>query len=148
AVSWGLERQQASSAVSTWGIENVLVEEKQQQFVSLPCGLLFSININWFSPIKRLHAYSTSAIYVIILNNPRSKHFLAQEMLLYCVIPGPHKPTLEQLNEIMEPLVKEFQELYKGECMVCVSGKEKTAINGLTFLQAGVAIIWKTTPLY
>ncbi|ETW81181.1 hypothetical protein HETIRDRAFT_169935 [Heterobasidion irregulare TC 32-1] len=107
-MSWGLEQLQVSSAVSTWGIEDVLVEEKWQQFISLLCGLLFSININWFSLTKHLCAYSTSAIYVTILNNPRSKHFLAQETLLYCVIPGPHEPTLEQLNEITRLLAKEF----------------------------------------
>ncbi|ETW78268.1 hypothetical protein HETIRDRAFT_120128 [Heterobasidion irregulare TC 32-1] len=73
-------------AVSTWGVEDVLVEEKWQRFISLPCGLLFSINIDWFSPTKCSHAYSTSTIYVTILNNPRSKCFLAQETLLYCFV--------------------------------------------------------------
>ena len=46
-VSWGLERRKVSSAVSTWGVEDVLVHEKRQRYVSLPCGLLFSINIDW-----------------------------------------------------------------------------------------------------
>ena len=107
------------------------MEEKQQRFVSLPCGLLFSINIDWcvphllrvfvnpissrFSPTKRSRAYSTGAIYVTILNNPRSKRFLPQETILYCVIPGPQEPTLEQLNHITEPLVEELQALYEGE---------------------------------
>ncbi|ETW82454.1 hypothetical protein HETIRDRAFT_426132 [Heterobasidion irregulare TC 32-1] len=117
AVSWGWERRKVSSAVSLWGVEDVLVEEKQQRFVSLPCGLLFSINIDWFSPTKRSRAYSTGAIYVTILNNPRSKHFLPQETILYCVIPGPQEPTLEQLNHITEPLVEELWALYEGVTM-------------------------------
>ena len=68
-----------------------------------------------FSPTKRSRAYSTGAIYVTILNNPRSKRFLPQETILYCVIPGPHEPTLEQLNQITEPLCQELQALYKGQ---------------------------------
>ena len=48
AVAWGLERRKVSSAVSQWGVDDVLVEEKRQRFVSLPCGLLFSINIDWY----------------------------------------------------------------------------------------------------
>lgn len=47
AVACGLERRKVRSAVSQWGVEDVLVEEKQQRFVSLPCGLLLSINIDW-----------------------------------------------------------------------------------------------------
>ena len=133
AVSWGLERRKVSSAVSRWGVEDVLVEEKVQRFVSLPCGLLFSVNIDWyaclifvrpvtahqfssrFSPTKRSRLHSTGAIYVTILNNPRAKRFLPQETILYCVIPGPHEPTLEQLNYITEPLVDELQRLERGE---------------------------------
>ena len=48
AVAWGLERRKVSTAVSSWGVEDVLVEEKRQRFVSLPCGLLFSINLDWY----------------------------------------------------------------------------------------------------
>ena len=133
AVSWGLERRKVSSVVSRWGVEDVLVEEKVQRFISLPCGLLFSVNIDWyaclifvhpvtahqfssrFSPTKRSRLHSTGAIYVTILNNPRAKRFLPQETILYCVIPGPHEPTLEQLNYITEPLVDELQRLERGE---------------------------------
>lgn len=61
--------------------------------------------------------------------------------MLYCVIPGPQEPTLEQLNEIMEPLVEELQELYKGQCAVCEEGgKERNTIKGLTFHLAGVTM--------
>ena len=86
-----------------------------------------------FSPNKRSRAYSTGAVYVTILNNPRCKRFLPQETMLYCVIPGPHEPTSEQLNSLTEPLFREFQELYKGEHAVCVEGrKQRSAISGLS----------------
>ena len=41
----GLERRRHGAA--RWGVEDVDVRELNQRFVSLPCGLLLCINIDW-----------------------------------------------------------------------------------------------------
>lgn len=40
--------------------------------------------------------------------------FLREETILVCVVPGPHEPSLEQLNYVLEPFVREVHILYGG----------------------------------
>ncbi|KAI0062605.1 hypothetical protein BV25DRAFT_1915767 [Artomyces pyxidatus] len=119
-----------------WNVEDVDVKGIHQRFVSLPCGLVFMVNIDWFCPMKRNRKYSTGAVYLTICNNPRSKCFLPEETILLCVIPGPHEPSLTQLNYIIEPIVKQILKLYNGVYMR-VHGKENLQeIHGTLYVDA------------
>ncbi|QRV77507.1 Transposase family tnp2 [Ceratobasidium sp. AG-Ba] len=48
-------------------------------------------------------------------------------LILACVIPGPGEPSLEELNQVLDPLVEELQTLYDGvEMTVCEGDTTKT----------------------
>lgn len=53
-------------------------------------------------------------MYLTICNNPRAKRFLREETILVAVIPGPREPSLEELNEVLEPMVRAIKTLYSG----------------------------------
>ncbi|KAF8513519.1 hypothetical protein JB92DRAFT_2556387, partial [Gautieria morchelliformis] len=56
--------------------------------------------------------HSTGAMYSTVINNPRAVRFLGEETFLICVIPGPHEPSLEQINHVFEPFIREVNTLY------------------------------------
>ncbi|KAH9839027.1 uncharacterized protein C8Q71DRAFT_893893 [Rhodofomes roseus] len=114
AIQAGLARRRGGK----WGVQDVDVHELNQRFVSLPCGLVLMFNIDWFCSMKKSR-HSTGAIYVTICNNPRHIRFLRLETILVCTLPGPHEPSLEQLNHVLEPLVEEVIELGNGTYMAC-----------------------------
>ena len=90
AVSWGLERRKVSSAVSPWGVEDVLVEEKRQRFVSLPCGLLLSINIDWYVILLVCSiTLMISFILGFLRQNAPARTPLAQSISRYSIIHDP-----------------------------------------------------------
>jgi len=127
AIQANLERRRSGR----WGVEDVSVTNIAQRFVSLPCGLVLAMNIDWcvrsvlrftlcsfilffrFQTIKG-STHSTGALYVTIKNNPPAIVNLMEETILVCVVPGPNEPSLEQLNSVLEPLISEIQELYQG----------------------------------
>ncbi|KAG0693990.1 hypothetical protein DFH29DRAFT_881020 [Suillus ampliporus] len=107
----GLERQRGGR----WEIEDVDVHELHQRFVSLPCGLVWQINIDWFQAVKgKLGYHSMGAFYAVICNNPRSIHYLPEETILVMVMPGPDEPSLEEMNYLLEPFVESMLRLEKG----------------------------------
>ena len=73
-----------------------------------------------FQPVKG-GKHSTGAVYVTVLNNPREKRFRREETILACVIPGPHEPSLEELNFVLEPLTEELSKLEIGNFIFCMS---------------------------
>lgn len=79
--------------------------------VSLGYGLLAAVNIDWFGMSEK---HSLGAVYVCFLNLHRSLRHRPENTILACVIPGPGEPHLEQLNQILDPLVEEFKTLYAG----------------------------------
>ncbi|KAG2130249.1 hypothetical protein DEU56DRAFT_757923 [Suillus clintonianus] len=85
AIQAGLERRRGGR----WEIQDVDVHELHQRFVSLPCGLVWQIDIDWFQAVK-------------------------EETILVMVIPGPDKPSLEQMNHLLEPFVESLLCLKKG----------------------------------
>ena len=102
---------------------------RPRRFVSLPCGLLVAINIDWygysngiglfthcnirFQAVKgRIH--SSGGVYLTILNLPRDIRYLAENTPFPLAIPGPYEPSLEQLNECMDPVVSDLLDMYKG----------------------------------
>ncbi|KAF7347283.1 hypothetical protein MVEN_01483500 [Mycena venus] len=109
AVQSGLERRRNG----LWEIRDVDVDEVMQRFVALPNGLIIQINIDWFQAVKNA-CHSTGALYATICNNPRQIRFLWEETILLMMFPGPHEPTQDQWNNVMEICVKHFQKLYAG----------------------------------
>lgn len=69
---------------------------------------------------SRNKTHSTGAIYITVINNPETIRFLPSEMHLAIVLPGPEEPTLEQLNEVIAPLIDEFIRLYEGIPIIIV----------------------------
>ena len=68
------------------------------------------MNVDWFSPFKHT-PYSVGAVYLSVMNLPRSKRFLKENMILVGLIPGPNEPALN-INSYLEPLVKELKVLW------------------------------------
>lgn len=67
-----------------------------------------------FSPLRRPRKYSTGAIYISIVNNPRAIRFLQEDTVLFAALPGPHEPTVSQLNNVLDVLVAKVLRLYHG----------------------------------
>lgn len=79
--------------------------------------LAFSLNADGFNPFHMLEAKQTvscTAIYMIILNFPEHLRFLFRNMYLAGVIPGPGKPSLDQINHALSLVVAELLEFWKG----------------------------------
>ncbi|KAK7039964.1 hypothetical protein R3P38DRAFT_3350014 [Favolaschia claudopus] len=109
AIQAGLERRRNG----VWEIRDVDVAERAQQFVALPNGLVFQINIDWFQAVKR-GCHSTGAMYATVCNNPRGIRNLREETMLLLMFPGPREPNSEQYNNAMEIPVRHFKRLYNG----------------------------------
>ena len=84
-------------------------------FLSLPYNFALCLNVDWFQPFKHSH-YSCGAIYVAILNLPRSERYSSENVILLGVIPGPKEPELTK-NSFLEPLVDELLQLWDGVAM-------------------------------
>lgn len=80
-------------------------------FLSKEYNLAFMFNINWFQPYKHLTS-SVGAIYLTIMNLPRSVLFRRENVILIATIPGPHEP--HDINPYLEPLVDELVNLWTG----------------------------------
>lgn len=63
----------------------------------------------------RNKVHSTIAIYVMVVNNPKTIRFLPSKMHLSYVLSGLQEPTVEQLNKLISVLIDEFIQLYNGE---------------------------------
>lgn len=79
--------------------------------------LAFSLNADGFNPFHMLESkqsVSCTAIYMVILNFPEHLRFLFRNMYLAGVIPGPGKPSLDQINHALSLVVAELLEFWKG----------------------------------
>ena len=80
-------------------------------------SLAFSLNADGFQPLHMLEAKQTiscTAVYMVILNFPPALRFLFRNMYLAGVIPGPGKPSLDQINHVLSLLVSELLDFWKG----------------------------------
>jgi hypothetical protein len=57
---------------------------------------------------------SATAIHLVLLNFPEDQRYQHKNMYLAGVIPGPGKPSLEQINHALALIVKELLEFWKG----------------------------------
>lgn len=103
----------------------------RKRLILCELGLNMTINMDWyvFSNI-RSHTnsivscnrcgitdnrpHSCGAVYVAFNDLHRSVRYLPHNVLLVMTIPGPHEPSLEQLNYILAPLIRDLKILYKG----------------------------------
>ena len=79
--------------------------------------LAFSLNADGFHPLHMLEAKQTltcTAIYMVVLNFPPHLRYLFRNMYLAGVIPGPGKPSLDQINHVLSLLVAELLEFWRG----------------------------------
>jgi len=79
--------------------------------------LAFSLGADSFHPLGAREAkqsMSATAIYMVLLNFPKDQRFKYKNMYLVGVIPGPSKPSLEQINHALSLLVRELVEFWKG----------------------------------
>ncbi len=74
-------------------------------------GLVFSLAIDGFNPYQNKPAKQTAtctAIYMVCLSLPPHIRYLPEYMYLVGVIPGPSKPSLDQINHFLRLLVDDL----------------------------------------
>ena len=81
-------------------------------FLSVAHNYAFQLNVDWFQPFDHTQ-HSEGAIYMTVLNLPRQKRFLQENVILVGVIPGPKEPQLH-INSFLNPLVDELHTLWQG----------------------------------
>ena len=74
--------------------------------------LCLALNVDWFQPFKHTR-YSVGALYLSILNLPRSLRFKEENIILVGIIPGPKEPPLN-INSFLQPLVSDLSKLFHG----------------------------------
>lgn len=95
---------------------NQLVDSNGQIFTSQPRSLMVSLNVDWFQPSDNMK-HSSGAIYLAINNLPRNTRMKFSNIVLAGVIPGPHEPNDDQIQNFLKPLVDELLVLYNGVIM-------------------------------
>ena len=68
------------------------MEIESVPFLSTPFNFAFSLNVDWFQPFKHTQ-HSIGVLYMSVLNLPRDVRFLAENVFLIGIIPGPHEPS-------------------------------------------------------
>ena len=96
-------------------------------FLSASLGLGLMMNIDWFQPYKHA-SYSVGAIYITLMNLPRSVRFKRENVVLIGILPGPSEPK-HDINPYLEPLVDELTDLWEGVTMQVCTRSGKTAHN-------------------
>lgn len=83
-----------------------------QPFLSTTSTLALMLNVDWFQPFKHT-TYSVGAIYLSIMNLPRSLRFRSENMILVSIISGPSEPKID-MNTYLDPLVNELNQFLTG----------------------------------
>ena len=102
--------------------------QTSNRFLSIPNNLCLGLNIDWFNPFSET-IYSVGAIYLTVLNLPRTDRFKLENMILIGMIPGPKEP--KNLNPFLKPLIEELKQLYLG-----ITFKNTSSLLSLTRLRA------------
>lgn len=77
--------------------------------------LLFAIAIDWFNAHHSgagKKSWEVGSIFLVCLNLPQHLRFRQENICLLGVIPGPHKPSTDEINHFLWPLVDELLELW------------------------------------
>ena len=81
-------------------------------FLSEEGNLALMMNMDFFQPYKHIQ-YSMGAIYVTILNLPRSVRNKQENTVLVGLIPGPHEPR-HDINAFLDPFVTDLKKYWSG----------------------------------
>lgn len=76
---------------------------------------VFSLNMDGLNPRGNKQAgkkTSIGAIYMVCLNLPPEIRYDIENMFLVGIIPGPHEPSLSQINHLLRPLVADLLEFW------------------------------------
>lgn len=82
-----------------------------RKFTALPNNLCLGMT-DWFNPYEET-LYSVGAIYLVVLNLPRTERYKLENVILVGIIPRPHQP-VGDINCFLSPLVKDLNQMYKG----------------------------------
>lgn len=77
---------------------------------------VFGLNMDGFNPFGNKHGgttASTGAIYMVCLNLPPHLRHRVENIFLVSIIPGPHEPSLVEINELLRPLVDDLLRFWK-----------------------------------
>lgn len=91
----------------------------KRPFFKAPGGegrYMIATNIDGFNPIRTRAAgkqYSVQGIYGVLLDLPEHLRYLPENVYHAGLMPGPKKPSLDQMNYMMEPLVDDLEISYK-----------------------------------
>ena len=97
-------------------------------FLADPFTYGFMLNIDWFKPCKH-NSYAVGAMYLTIMNLPRTMRFKQENVILIGLIPGPKEPE-NDINDYLSPLVEELLQLWEGIEMSVYSFMENVRIRG------------------
>jgi hypothetical protein len=77
--------------------------------------LVFSLCADGFNPFGNKVAkggLSVTGIYMVCLNLPPDQRYHIENMYLVGVVPGPNKPSMEELNHFLRPLMDDLLEFW------------------------------------
>ncbi|KAG8902757.1 hypothetical protein FRB99_004148 [Tulasnella sp. 403] len=77
--------------------------------------LVFTVGIDWFRVYhtgQSKKTWSIGAIYLVCLNLPPSLRYRLENVCLVGIIPGPKKPSADEMNNLLTPLIDDFAELW------------------------------------
>ncbi len=72
---------------------------------------VFGLNMDGFNPFTNKHrgpTVSCGAIYMVCMNLPPTLRYRPENIFLVGIIPGPHHPSLVEINHLLRPLVDDL----------------------------------------
>ena len=83
----------------------------KEPFLELPNNIALALNIDWFNPYKHTQ-YSIGAVYLTILNLPRTQRYKIENTIIVGLIPGPNEP--KRINAFLQPIIDQLIQLWHG----------------------------------
>lgn len=77
--------------------------------------LVFGLSVDAYNPLHNKQAgkkVSSTAISLVCYNLPKGQRLLVHNVHVLAIIPGPHEPSLSEINHLLVPIVEEFQEFW------------------------------------
>lgn len=93
------------------------LDETGESYPQQSGNFSFGLYLDWLNPHGvRSHSKSVSlgVISLICLNLPPSQRYKPHNMFVYGFTPTPKEPKSTQLKNLLEPLIEEFLDLWKG----------------------------------